>query len=252
MEYIDFLAELHLDAVRQGPGSSECTLRALTHVPELTADSLIVDIGCGTGASTDVLASNTHANILAIDFLPNFLEKLKTRISDTEYNHRIVTSVQDMANLELPKASIDLIWSEGAIYNIGFENGLRKWKPFMKKNAHIALSEIVWLSDDRPKEINDYWKSNYSEISTVDEKIRVLERLGFELLDYFTLPEHCWWDNYYRPLQNRIKEYKNKYVDKPEILEFLSLEEIEIELYQKYKSYYSYAFFIARNHSNSK
>jgi hypothetical protein len=43
---------------RQGPGSPEITLKALSFINGLTEKSKIADIGCGTGGQTMVLAKN--------------------------------------------------------------------------------------------------------------------------------------------------------------------------------------------------
>ena len=59
---------------RQGPGSPEVTLKALSFVDGLTDESLIADIGCGTGGQTMVLAQNVPGKIIGLDFLPNFIE----------------------------------------------------------------------------------------------------------------------------------------------------------------------------------
>ena len=37
--------------------------------------------------------------------------------------------------------ALDLIWSEGAIYNIGFEQGVRDWRPFLKEGGVLVASE---------------------------------------------------------------------------------------------------------------
>lgn len=47
---------------RQGPGSPEVTLKALSFVDGLTDESLIADIGCGTGGQTMVLTGHVPAN----------------------------------------------------------------------------------------------------------------------------------------------------------------------------------------------
>ena len=73
-----------------------------------------------------------------------------------------------MDNLTFDKNSFDVIWSEGAIYNIGFEKGLSLWRNYLKDNGYIAVSEISWLIDTRPEEIQQYWVNAYPEIYTID------------------------------------------------------------------------------------
>ena len=38
-----------------------------------------------------------------------------------------------MDALPFQEEELDLIWSEGAIYNIGFERGMNEWNKFLKK-----------------------------------------------------------------------------------------------------------------------
>jgi hypothetical protein len=44
-----------------------------------------------------------------------------------------------MEDLHLEASSLDLIWSEGAIYNMGFEKGLQSWHQFLKTGGYIAV-----------------------------------------------------------------------------------------------------------------
>ena len=57
-----------------------------------------------------------------------------------------------------------LIWSEGAIYNIGFERGLKEWRRFLKEGAYLAVSEASWFTEKRPAEIETFWQDAYPEI----------------------------------------------------------------------------------------
>lgn len=62
-----------------------------------------------------------------------------------------------MDNLPFQDEELDLIWSEGAIYNIGFERGMYEWNRFLKKNGFIAVTEASWFTPERPAEIEDFW-----------------------------------------------------------------------------------------------
>ena len=52
------ISEYFSSVERQGPGSPQVTLQALGFVDNLTENSLIADIGCGTGGQTMILGQN--------------------------------------------------------------------------------------------------------------------------------------------------------------------------------------------------
>lgn len=101
----------------------------------------ILDVGCGTGGETITLAKNTGAQITAVDMLPQFLEKLKDKIKEDNLINRITAKEMLMDSLVFDESSFDVIWSEGAIYNIGFEKGLSLWRKYLKDNGYIAVSQ---------------------------------------------------------------------------------------------------------------
>ena len=84
-----------------------------------------------------------------------------------------------MDALPFQEEELDLIWSEGAIYNIGFERGMNEWNKFLKKNGFIAVTEASWFTPERPSEIDDFWMANYPEIDTIPRKIAQMEKAGY-------------------------------------------------------------------------
>jgi len=245
MDGFRLLMEFHIEDERQGPGGSAETKRAIKSAGLNKSEPLrIADIGCGTGSSTLVLAQELNAEIIAVDLFPEFLEVLESRAQKAGLSN-ITTNSASMDDLTFEPEALDVIWSEGAIYNIGFKNGISLWKRFLKPGGVLAVTEITWLTDDRPKEINDYWSSEYPEIATSAQKIKVLEQEGFKLLDYFPLPTRCWTENYYKPLQDRFASFLGKQGRSDKALQLIEMEKKEIELYEKFKDYYSYGFYIA-------
>ena len=206
----------------------------------------IADIGCGTGASAIELARSLNAKITAIDFLPEFIEVLKSKAENAGLSNQINPVVCSMENLPFDDEEYDVIWSEGAIYNIGFEKGIKDWRRFLKPGGILAVSEITWISDERPSEISKYWQSEYPEIGTASAKINILEESGYSPVAYFVLPEHCWLENFYLPLQGSFPEFLagNSYSEDAQTI--VDAENKEIALYEKYKAYYSYGVYIAK------
>jgi SAM-dependent methyltransferase len=151
-----------------------------------------------------------------------------------------------MDNLPFFDGELDVIWSEGAIYNIGFEKGVAEWRRFLKAGGLLVASEITWLTDSRPSELQKYWDSEYPEIDVASAKIRVLEKHGYSPIGYFVLPEHCWLDEYYRPMQARFDDFLNRNGNSQEVREIVTAEQREIDLYETYKAYISYGVYVAR------
>jgi len=247
MDYYQLLVDLHKGAKRQGPGGVAETEKAIDlAMLDPSAPLKIADIGCGTGASTIQLAHRLNAQITAIDFLPDFIEALKDHAENEGLTDQINPLVCSMENLPFDDEEYDAIWSEGAIYNMGFEKGINRWRRFLKPGGILVVSELTWITGDRPSEIEKYWEAEYPEISTAASKISLLEKSGYSPLAYFVLPEHCWLENYYRPLQHRFKIFLDRHSNHKEAQEIIAAETEEIALYEKYKAYYGYGVYISK------
>ena len=242
------LMDLHREGHRQGPGSQEETLRALELTRlDVTAALQVADIGCGTGASTLVLVSRLpSARIVAVDLFPEFLEVLAEGARAAGCSERIETHVRSMDSLSFAPESLDLIWSEGAIYNMGFRAGIEAWRVFLRPGGAIGVSEITWLRPDPPEEIRRHWNAEYAEIATASEKIAVLERAGYDLLGYFVLSSTSWTDNYFEPTEQRIPAFLERHAGRPEAAEIVEMERQEAELYKRYRDWFGYGFYVAR------
>lgn len=244
MTEFDFLIDLHLNAERQGPGSPQDTQRALSFLPwDAHTPLQIADIGCGTGAVSRMLAQHFPAStVTAIDLFPDFLERVTVGYPATN----LQTLAADMSDLPLAPASLDLIWSEGAIYNMGFEAGLAAWRPLLKDGGYIALSEITWLTAERPQPLTDHWATAYPEIDTAAAKMAALERQGFSPVGYFYLPASSWLQHYYEPMEAQFEAFLTRHDHHPIAAAIVADERHEIALYRQYQAYFSYGFYIAR------
>lgn len=247
MTEFELMVDLHLGSERQGPGSTEDTLRALSFV-ELPSDQKlqIADIGSGNGGPTITLAQTLNAHIYAVDFLPLFLSELNSKAEEKGLSEKIKTIEAPMDALPFENEQLDMIWSEGSIYNMGFENGVRYWKNFLKSGGYLVASEITWITHERPSEIEEFWNEAYPEIDIASSKINILENHGFTLAGYFYLSPESWIRNYYKPQIKRFDHFLKKH-DHSEKAKFVVKEhQNEIDLYYKFKDYYSYGFYVAK------
>ncbi|MDD3024578.1 MAG: class I SAM-dependent methyltransferase [Syntrophomonadaceae bacterium] len=231
---------------RQGPGSPEETIRALGFIDNLSNKTKIADLGCGTGAQTMVLAQNTEATITALDLYAGSIEKLNVKAGKLGLQNRVKGIVGSMDNLPFQNDEFDLIWSEGAIANIGFEKGLNHWKRFLKKDGYIAVTYESWFTDERPAEIEKWWLDAVPEISTIGHNISIMQKTGYIPVAAFTLPETCWIDNYFIPQKARQEEFLKKHAGNKIVEDLIALMKREADLYSKYKQYYGYVFYIGK------
>ena len=151
-----------------------------------------------------------------------------------------------MEDLPFQDDELDLIWSEGAIYNIGFERGLNEWRKFLKIGGFIAVSEASWLKEKRPAEIDEFWKEEYPGIDTIPTKVAQMQRAGFIPVATFILPENCWIDHFYVPQVNAQNSFLEKHVGNHAAAAFIANQRHEAQLYFKYKEFYGYVFYIGK------
>jgi ubiquinone/menaquinone biosynthesis C-methylase UbiE len=244
---MQLLIDLHRSNFRQGPGGKTETKKALMLAGlDKSRPLTIADIGCGTGASTIQLAKELDAKITAVDLLPEFLEELQTRTKAHGVADKITTLSCSMDVLPFADEEFDVIWSEGAIYNMGFEAGVSAWRRFMKPGGKLIVSEITWLTADRPSELQSHWNTEYPEIDVASAKIGILERHGYIPEAYFYLPTSCWIDNYYRPMRNGFETFLERNNGSGQAREIIECEKAEIALYEKHRDHYSYGVYIAK------
>jgi cyclopropane fatty-acyl-phospholipid synthase-like methyltransferase len=247
MNDYELLIDLHLHGQRQGPGSDAETLRAL-QLARLDPQTplKVADIGCGTGASTLVLAKHLNARVTAVDLFLEFLDELQKRAQAAGLEDRISTLACSMDELPFAEAEFDVLWSEGAIYNIGFEKGVSAWRDFLKPGGLLAVTEITWITGSRPSALQDHWECEYPEIDVASAKIRILEEQGYSPAGYFVLPDSCWLDHYYRPMQERFEAFLQRHGHSDQARAIVAAEEKEIALYEQHRAHYSYGMYLAR------
>jgi SAM-dependent methyltransferase len=242
----DLIVEAHIGLERQGPGSSQMTVQALSFIGNLDKISRVADLACGTGGQTMVLAQNIAGTIIGLDFCPGFIDIFNENARNLKLQERVHGIVGSMDNLPFDKEEFDLIWSEGAIDNIGFEKGIRHWNGFLKRNGYIAVTCPSWFTDERPVEIEKFWGDAGCELDTVGQNVLIMQKAGYIPLAIFALPEECWTDNYFAPREAALKELSDKYAGNKTAEDFFESNKYEVELYSKFKQYYGYVFYIGQ------
>ena len=166
---------------RQGPGSDACTREALRRLPALPAAPRVLDLGCGAGASTLVLAATLRTRVIAVDIHQPFLDQLRATAQARGLAPLIETRCADMRAPGVPPGSVDLLWSEGALYLLGFEQGLRLWRPLLAPGGCLVVSECSWLCAEPPAEAAAFFGAGYPGMAGIGENLERARAAGFDV-----------------------------------------------------------------------
>jgi SAM-dependent methyltransferase len=241
---MDVFWELHSDIPREGPGDNASTRKAWSLLRGVPEQPRVLDVGCGPGMQTIELAKISGGSILAVDTHQPFLDELVRRAGREGLAGKISKLNRSMFELDLDAGGFDVIWSEGAIYIIGFEHGLSEWKRLLKPGGFAAVTELSWLRPDPPEEAAAYWGENYPGMAAVAANCASLRQVGYREIDHFTLPDSSWWDDYYAPLEERIATLAEKYRDDEEAMLLLHESQRECDMHRKYAEWYGYVFYV--------
>lgn len=189
---------------RQGPGSKQTSLKVVDLIKEQIELKNILDIGCGKGQSSFILAQNTDATVTALDNHQPFLDHILLEATRLGLKERLVTSNQSMVDLDLPRPGFDLIWSEGSAYFMGFEKALKDWASLLRKDGLMFISECVWLTDAPSSKCVDYFNIEYPVMEHKDKREAQAKALGYKILSSFTLP-HSDWIDFYDDMEQQIQ-----------------------------------------------
>jgi SAM-dependent methyltransferase len=246
MELDSYFYELFEGLPRQGPGDNESTRKALAMMRGLPDGIRVLDIGCGSGMQTIELARHINGTITALDNHQPFLDKLAGRVRREGFAEAIRIVNGSMFSLDFTKEGFDLIWSEGAIFIIGFEQGLNEFKPFLKPGGYLAVTDLCWIKDDPPQEIAAFFGEEYPAILSAAQSLECIDRTGYEPIGSFTLPESTWWESYFHPMEAGVGRMRAKYPGNERVEELCRTMEREIDMYRRYSDYYGYIFFVMR------
>ncbi len=185
----------------------------------------ILDIGCGSGVSTLELARLSHGEVIGIDIDQPALDRFVSNIAEAGLSARVQAVNCSIFDMDFADESFDIILSEGSIYAIGFERGLREWRRLLKPGGCMVV---------------------HDEQGNVKEKLEQIHNCGYDLLGYFTLSQETWWNEYFAPLEKLIAETGTRYTDDPVFLEELQQARWELDMFRKNPERNSSVCFVMR------
>jgi SAM-dependent methyltransferase len=217
------------------------SLYVLRSLPEHRFE-VVVDAGCGAGRQTLVLANELKTPIHAIDSYQPFLDRLRQRAKERKVTQLVRMHCMDMKDVPKVFPTVDLLWAEGAAYNIGFANALATWAKAIRPDGFAVVSELCWLRDKIPEAVREFFRSGYPEMQTAEQNIQTAEKAGYELFNTYTLPKETWMKDYYDILEPRAKSLVSH--SDVAVRDFAVETLKEIEAFKIAEESYGYVFYV--------
>lgn len=227
--------ELFEGTPRQAPGSVESSRRAQRLLPDSLRIERVLDLGCGTGGSSLVLARDTGAHVTAVDIHPPFLAALRARAEEQGLADRITTLAADMADTARLGTGFDLVWAEGSAYSIGFDDALRSWRPLLRPGGCLVATELVWFVAEPAERARSFFAAEYPDMCDEATRIDRARGAGYELLGSFRLPADD-WHAYYAGLEAPLRDAIAQHGE----LEIYATTQLEREIYEACGDDYGY------------
>lgn len=237
--------EIHDGLPREAPGDEASARRALGLLRGLPREPLVLDLGCGPGAATSLLVRETGGRVLGLDLHAPFLRALQRRARHAGLGPQVHAVRADMGRPPFAPGSFDLVWSEGALYSVGFSRGLEIACGLLRPGGRLVATEVVWLVPEPPDEVRRWWQVEYPAIAPVEVTLAMVAAAGLEILGHFSLPATAWWE-YYGPLEARLAELRRRHAGDALALAVLEEAQVEVEMYRRFGSSYGYQLFACR------
>jgi ubiquinone/menaquinone biosynthesis C-methylase UbiE len=198
------------------------TRKAFKMLPEIK-DPVILDIGCGTGVTTLELARLSGGRVVGIDIDQAALDILKEKIEQAGLASRIKTVHSSMTDMQFRDNSFDIVWCEGAIFVVGFDEALRSWRRLLRPKGFLVM---------------------HARMVDVEKRIDSIPTHGYSLLNTFKVPKEAWWDDYYGPMENLVEGLRHKYQNYPDALALLDKVQKEVDEFKSNPEYHGSVFYV--------
>jgi SAM-dependent methyltransferase len=237
--------ELHSSLPREGPGD-DATTRSVLLSLDLPHAPNVLDVGCGPGAGSLVLARESGGTVTAVDLHQPFLDELERRAANAGLDGRIRTCRATMSHLPFADGAFDLIWSEGSIFIMGFGAGLRSWRRLLRRGGFLVASEATWLGPPPAPEALEFWNEAYPAMTTVEANRATIRACGFSPIAEHVLPQASWFTEYYDPLEARIAGLRARHAGDSASQHWLDGELREIDVARRHGDAVGYVFYVMR------
>lgn len=240
-------SKLYEDLPSPGQGVDSCTREAIRLLPPLRTPPAIIDLGCGRGHQTIVLASHFRAPVIAVDESQTALDDMIDAARAAGADSWIKPRLGSLSELPDARESFDLVWSENGVRTIGMKQAIALWSPLLRKRGVLVVGDCSWIHPNPPAEAAAFWRDRYYpkmvDVATVHA---IAQEAGLRVYDSYALPRSIWRSEYFEPLSRRIAKRRNDAATDPRLDAAIHQAETEIQMFDRWGDRFQYMFYLMR------
>lgn len=179
--YLDFIAQLGVSSAH--PGGFILT-KAILDREDISKDSNILDVGCGTGRTSEYIANTYHCRVTALDNHPIMLEKAKARFKKS--GHSITLIDGNVEKLPFPDETFDLVIAESVTAFTHIPVSLKEYNRVLKEDGLLIEVEMTSeqpLTSHAKSEIKQLY--DIKQVLTEEDWYNVLRDAHFDNIQSF-------------------------------------------------------------------
>jgi SAM-dependent methyltransferase len=158
------------------------TLNAFSLIPDID-ESLVLDMGCGTGESVLALLEINHCKVVAVDSDIECVSILNEKVKASSFGDRIKVIHGSIFDQDCLLDLFDIVLAEGLLNIIGFEKGLVLLLKHLKQKGYLII---------------------HDELENDGEKREIFKKYSLNIIGTLELNQIIWWNEYYGCLERSI------------------------------------------------
>lgn len=169
--YYDFMGYMGVPFFNIGGAASMDRLAKLCHIEE---ETVVLDVGCGTGGNSCYLAERHGCRVFGIDIAEHMIMYAEKRAEELGLTDRVSFQVGDAYSLEFPDGDFDAVLTVFTSQFLEPERAFPEFHRVLRKGGYLGINEMYRADQVSPDAVErvDYGEQVFRELTDLPFTLR--------------------------------------------------------------------------------